>query len=204
MKAAKTIRNTSPEGRSTTTTVDEKGRPVLEESPGFAPTSYEYDERGRLTKVTSGTGTEARTTTYAYDAKDRLTSVTDPSGKEWRFEYDAAGRVVTQIGPGGQAVSYDYDKNGNLTSLTPPGPARPRVRLTIPATWNLLPRAQVGTEDRTTSYAYDLDRLPTSQTLPGGGKIEYSYDAGGRLKTMRYPGGEKTYTYDALLATPPP
>jgi RHS repeat-associated protein len=201
-KAAGTEKSISPEGRSTTTTVDAKGRPVLEESVGFAPTSYEYDERGRLTKETIGTGTEARTTTYAYDEKDRLTSITDPLGKERRFEYDAAGRVVREIGPGSQAVSYSYDENGNLTSITPPGQPAHEFGYdsrNLPTSYNA---PQVGSEDRTTGYGYDLDHLPTSLTLPSGGKIEYSYDAGGRLQTLRYPGGEKTYTYDAKTGNP--
>ena len=201
-KAAGTIKDTSPEGRSTTTTVDAKGRTVLEESPGFAPISYEYDERGRLTKETSGTGTEARTTTYSYDQNDRLTSVTDPLGKEWRFEYDAAGRVVREIGPGGQAISYDYDENGNLTSVTPPGQPAHEFGYdsrNLPTSYNA---PQAGSESRTTSYEYDLDRLPTSQTLPSGGKIEYSYDEGGRLQSLHYPGGERTYTYDAQTGNP--
>ena len=177
--------------------MDTKGRPVLEESPGFAPINYEYDERGRLAKVTSGTGTEARAITYAYDAKDRVSSMTDPSGKVWRFEYDAAGRVVSQIDPNGQAVSYSYDKNGNLTSLTPPGQPAHEFGYDSRNLGTSYTAPPVGTEDRTTSYDYDLDRLPASQTLPSGGKIEYLYDAGGRLKTLRYPEGEKNYSYDA-------
>jgi RHS repeat-associated protein len=195
-KPSKTIKNTSPEGRSSTTTVDEKGRPILEESSGFAPTSYEYDGRGRLTKITEGTGTEARTITYTYDAKDRVNSMTDPSSREWRFEYDAARRVVRQIGPNDQTISYAYDKNGNLTSITPSGQPTHEFAYdsrNLPTSYDA---PQVGTEDRTTGYDYDLDRLPTSQALPGGGKIEYLYDAGGRLKTLRYPEGEKNYSYN--------
>jgi RHS repeat-associated protein len=201
-KTSKTIKHTSPQGRIATTTLNEKGRPVREESAGFAPTSYEYDERGRLTKEISGTGTEARTTTYAYNDKDQLESVTDPLGKEWRFEYDAAGRVVRQIGPNGQAISYDYDENGNLTSISPPGqPAHEFAydNRDLATSYNA---PQVGTDNPTTTNEYDLDRLPTSQTLPGGGKIEYLYDEGGRLKTLRYPGGEKNYTYDAQTGNP--
>jgi RHS repeat-associated protein len=195
-KTAKTIRSVSPEGRKVTTTVDAKGRPVLVESPGSAPESYEYDQRGRLTKVTSGTSTESRTTTYAYDEKDRVSSVTDASGKEWRFEYDAAGRLTRQTSPSNRSVSYSYDKNGNLTSVTPPGRSAHEFTYDSRDLANSYSAPQVGAEERTTSLERDLDRLPTSKTLPGGGKIEYSYDTGGRPTMVRFLGGEKRYTYN--------
>ena len=201
-KASNTITGTSPAGRSATTKLDAKGRPIEETASGFAPTSYEYDERGRLTKETFGTGTEARTTTYSYDEKDRLTSVTYPLDKEWRFEYDAAGRVVREVGPGGQAVSYDYDQNGNLISMTPPGQPAHEFAYDSRNLGTSYTAPKVGTEDRTTSIENDFDRLPTSQTLPGGEKIEYLYDAGGRLQKVSYPGSEKTYTYDPKTGNP--
>jgi RHS repeat-associated protein len=195
-KTAKTIKGVSPEGRSATTTVDAKGRPVLTESSGSAPESYEYDQRGRLTKVTAGTGAEARTTTYAYDEKDRVSSVTDPSGKQTRFEYDEAGRLVRQTGPNNRSVSFSYDKNGNLTSVTPPGRSAHEFTYDSRDLVTSYSAPQVGAEESTTSLERDLDRLPTSKTLPGGGTIEYSYDAGGRRTKVNYPGGEKSYTYD--------
>jgi RHS repeat-associated protein len=195
-KAAKTIKGTSPEGRSATTTVDAKGRPVLVESPGFVPESYEYDERGRLAKITAGTDAEARTTAYAYDEKDRVSSITDASGIVWHFEYDAAGRLTRQTGPNNRSVSYSYDKNGNLTSVTPPGRSAHEFAYDSRNLATSYSAPQVGAEESTTSLERDLDRLPTSKSLPGGGTIEYSYDAGGRRTKVSYPGGEKSYTYN--------
>ena len=204
-KASNTITATSPAGRNATIKLDEKGRLIEETAAGFASTNYEYDERGRLRKEISGTGSEARTTTYTYDENgemDRLTSVTDPLGREWHVKYDEAGRVEKEIAPSGQAVSYDYDENGNLTSITPPGQPAHEFGYDSRDLGTSYNAPQVGTEDRTTSNAYDLDRLPTSQTLPSGGKVEYSYDEGGRLQTMRYPGGEKTFNYDPNTGNP--
>ena len=102
-----------------------------------------------------------------------------------------------EIAPTGQAISYSYDENGNLTSITPPGQPAHEFGYDNRNLGTSYNAPQVGTEDRTTSNEYDLDRLPTSLTLPGGGKIEYGYDEGGRPKTLRYPGGERTYTYNA-------
>jgi RHS repeat-associated protein len=110
--------------------------------------------------------------------------------------------VVRQIGPNDQAISYDYDENGNLTSVTPPEQPAHEFAYDSRNRPTSYDAPQVGSEDRTTSNEYDLDRLLTSQTLPGGGEIEYLYDEGGRPKTLRYPGGEKTYTYDAQTGNP--
>jgi len=60
------ITDKSPAGRLSIATVDDRGRVVLEEAGGLAPTSYAYDDRGRLTEAKTGTGDSTRTTTYTY------------------------------------------------------------------------------------------------------------------------------------------
>jgi RHS repeat-associated protein len=200
--ATKTTTTKSPEGRQGTFVEDEKDRVLLEETQGSAPTGYLYDERGRLTKVTFGTGVEARTYTYAYDEKDRLKSEKDPLGRETSFEYDAAGRLTKQTLPDGRFISFSYDANGNLTAVTPPQQPKHEFGYTNRDQNESYSAPKVGTEENTTTYEYNLDKQPVSATLPGGEKLEFIYDAGGRLQTLRYPGDEKSFSYDPRTGNP--
>jgi YD repeat-containing protein len=101
-------------GRRSFAIVEEKGRVVSEETSGLAATTYERDEKGRVTNTTTGTGENARSVSYTYDLKDRITKVTDHTGRATSFEYDAAGRVTRQTLPDVRVISYSYDENGNL------------------------------------------------------------------------------------------
>jgi RHS repeat-associated protein len=186
----------SPEGRQSALTVDGKGRVVLEEAQGLAPANYAYDERGRMTKAIFGTGTEARAFTYAYDEKDRLKSVTDPLSRVTGFEYDAAGRVTRQTLADGRAISYSYDSNGNLTSVMPPERPKHEFSYTSRNQTESYGAPDVGGEERTTTYEYNLDKQPVSATRPGGERVTFLYDEGGRLETLRYPGDEKRFSYN--------
>ncbi|MBP2001377.1 YD repeat-containing protein [Paenibacillus shirakamiensis] len=78
-------------------------------------TSYEYDNLGRLTKVTDAKGA---VTSYAYDAMGNQTSVTDAKGNVTTKTYDAKGRATKVTYPGGVKESYTYDVNDRLITKT--------------------------------------------------------------------------------------
>lgn len=94
---------------------------------------YDYDHRGRVTKMTDSSG---QTWTYRYDVSGQLTGWTSSSGESIRYTYDNRGnRVVTERGEstGRYSVNemnqytsfngteqFSYDLNGNLVrKLTP-------------------------------------------------------------------------------------
>ena len=220
----KKVTDRSPAGRQTVSTVDDEGRIVREDAGGLAPTSYAYDERGRLTESTTGTDEDARTTTYTYNEEDRVASVTDPAGRETAFTYDEAGRVTEQILPDEWVIAYTYDKNGNLTSLAPPG--RPDHSFSHTRRDEVESYAAPSTDLLTgskTIYDYNQDGQPTSIVRPGGQEVTFTYDDGGRpsktaagagddapatsyaydekgsLASMTAPSGTLSYAYDGPL-----
>lgn len=77
--------------------------------------SYEYDNLGRLKKVTDPLG---GSTQYTYDAMGNQTSITDATGKSTRKTYDAKNRLTGVTFPGNQKESYAYDANDRLTVKT--------------------------------------------------------------------------------------
>lgn len=90
---------------------------------------YEYDHRGRVTKMTDSSG---QTWSYRYDVSGQLTGWTSSSGESIRYTYDNRGnRLVMERGGStgrysvnemNQYTSYNgteqfsYDLNGNLAS----------------------------------------------------------------------------------------
>lgn len=88
---------------------------------------YDYDHRGRVTKMTDSVG---QTWTYRYDVSGQLTGWTSSSGESIRYTYDNRGnRLVMERGEStgrysvnemNQYTAYNgtdqfsYDVNGNL------------------------------------------------------------------------------------------
>lgn len=193
--ANRTITSRTPQGRQSVITLDEQGRPVLEQVPGIDPVSYSYDARGRLTSATQGSGLNARTVTLGYDNNGYFERVTDPLGRVASFVYDAAGRVTRQTLPDGRTIAYGYDANGNLVSLTPPG--RPAHTFSYTATD--LPASYtapaVGEASAQTTYGYNTDKQLTQLTRPDGKSLVLDYDAAGRLDTLTIARGALQYAY---------
>ncbi|WP_434113447.1 PKD domain-containing protein [Methylocaldum sp. GT1TLB] len=190
---------TSPVGRTLTTVVNDRGRPVSRQIPGLEPEQFAYDVRGRLQEVILGQGSDARTVHYDYYAdgpsQGWLHTVTDPLGRTVSYEYDLAGRVILKTLPDGRSVQFGYDANGNLTSLLPPGqPAHLFDYTPLDLTEHYTPPTVEAT-DPATRYQYNLDKQLTRITRPGGETVTFAYDAGGRLQTVTAPQGETTYAY---------
>jgi RHS repeat-associated protein len=197
--AAKTMTSVSPMGRTTVTTLDDKGRAVGMQSGNLAPSAYSYDSRGRLSSVTLGTAPDTRVTTFGYDESDRLKTVTDPLNRVTEYTYDDANRVTAQKFSDGNSVDFGYDANGNVTSVTPP--SRPAHAFSF--TPNDLMSSYtppVLSSEAPTTYEYNRDKQPTVIHRPDGSQIVFTYDSAGRLATTTYPsvGGNVvvTRTYD--------
>ena len=56
----------------------------------------------------------------------------------------------------------------------------------------------VDTWDPATTYTYDLDRALTRVLRPDGIAIDFTYDAGGRVSEVSFPGGLVEYGYDPV------
>jgi RHS repeat-associated protein len=111
---------TPPAGSSATSTLtDANGRTTeLRQYHGPTPTgaydstSYAYDRKGRLTKVTAPDGVHWD---YGYDLLGRQTSATDPDKGSATISYDDAGRVLSTTDSRGTTLAYSYDTLGRRT-----------------------------------------------------------------------------------------
>ena len=93
---------------------------------GSDETDYEYDDLGRLIKLTDPTDQE---TVYEYDAVGQLTKairdvvyMDPPEGPTTEYTYDAAGRLTQVTDPRGYDTDYTYDDRGQLTKVELPDP----------------------------------------------------------------------------------
>ena len=118
--STKTFTYTTPMGRQSFTTLNDKGRPILSQVAGLLPVNYGYDAQGHLISVAQGSGTTARLYTIGYDPQNRISSITDPLLRSTGFAYDLAGRITQETLPDGRVINFSYDGNGNITSITPP------------------------------------------------------------------------------------
>lgn len=93
------------------------------------PTSYDYDEAGRLIRKRRRTlSGGVKEWVYAWDAENRLRQLTTPDGTTWRYSYDPLGRrtakhATTADGTPGETAtfSWDGDRLAEAITTTPDG-----------------------------------------------------------------------------------
>lgn len=124
-------------------------------SPEAAPlVSFGYDDAGRLTHVTDGSGVPY---VYEWDEHDRIRGWVDRNGYGFRYVYDDAGRVVCTEGDGGYLTAYlTYDPQQRVTTVT-------------------------DSLGQPTEYHYDRFQKIRKIVDPLGGEIRTGYDQYGRL-----------------------
>lgn len=194
-QATRLLNTTTPAGRTSTVTLDTKGRVVQEQVAGLEAVSYTYDSLGRLSTITLGSGQDARTSTLSYNTKNELISIKDPLDRTVGFIYDVAGRITSQTLPDLREIHYTYDANGNVTSLTPPGsPAHTFSYTPVDLEESYTP-PDLGFAPRQTQYTYNVNRQLDLVTRPDGQTIELNYDTAGRVSTLIIPTGTVQYTY---------
>ena len=191
------ITTTSPMGRVSTTTIDDKGRIQNVEVPELAPVNFDYDTQGRPITFTAGTGTSARITTLSYNSEGYPDTLSNPLSQDTRFEYDQAGGTTRLILADLREIGFGYDANGNTTSVTPPEKPDHTFSYTavnLEETYN--PPA-LGTLTTPTQYAYNLDKKLHKIIRPDGKTIQFDYNSKGKLELVTLPDSKTlAYTYD--------
>ena len=195
--ATRTTTRTSAVGRSSMTGLDEKGRVILNWVDGLADIWSAYDEKGRLSTISQGSGADERKTTFTYNGEGYLQTVTDPLGRILNYGYDAAGRVILEVLPDSREVRYTYDANGNLTSLTPPGRPAHVFQYTKTDQPSEYAPPDVGAGTNSTLYQYDLAKRLTRITRPDGQAIDFVYNSGGQLVEQKMPHDTLTFSYNS-------
>ena len=79
----------------------------------YQSTSYTYDARDNLTRVTDALGT---TTVITYDGFGLKTGMHDPDMGVWGYGYDPGGNLQWQQDAKGQRVSFEYDRLNRLVT----------------------------------------------------------------------------------------
>lgn len=189
---------TTPARRQVITRMNAQGRVVGRAVPGTLPVSLAYDDSGRLSSISQGTGAQSRVVTVSHDAEGRVARIIDPLGRSTRFEYDPAGRVTKQVFADGREILYAYDPNGNLAALTPPGRSAHRFEHTAADRVRTYKAPDVSSSRTQTAYAYNPDGQLTRVTRPGDAKpIDVEYDKAGRISALAIAQGKIRYLFDA-------
>ncbi|MFI6325526.1 LamG-like jellyroll fold domain-containing protein [Nonomuraea sp. NPDC050556] len=196
---------------TTTQSFDLAGRTTKITDPSGNATQVDYDLAGRRITETNlnASGTILRTRSFGYDSAGNLTSNTSAEGRITKQTFDALNRVTALIEPVSATdsitTSFGYDAAGARTRLTD-GRGN--------ATWTsynslALPETVVepataahpDSADRTWTQVYDQAANPVASLLPGGVRIDRTFDHLGRLTKESGSGGqsasaERTYGYD--------
>lgn len=191
---SRTLTYTTPAGRGASLGLDALGRVVAWGLSGLDPTGYSYDGRGSLTRISEG---GVRDTSLTYDAAFQRTGFTDPLGRAVGLSYDGAARVVSLTLPGARVVSFGYDAAGNPTAITPPGRAAHTAGYTDIGLASSYTPPGLAAGGGPTLLDHDLDRALAGVTLPGGPRIDVTYDAAGRPSAVGFTRGSLGYGYDA-------
>ncbi|MCF6211896.1 MAG: RHS repeat protein [Gammaproteobacteria bacterium] len=190
---------TTPEGRTRTTVLDDKGRVLSMQASGLAALNFSYDTRGRLADITLGSGTDSRSLQMSYDSNGYLGSLTDDLNRVTGFTRDILGRVSQQTTPDSRLIDFSFDPNGNLTALTPPDRSAHRFDYTAGDQEDTYtPPGVSGISSPATRYDYNRDKQLTRITRPDGQTVDLTYHPDkGHLTTLTIPRGDYTYSYEA-------
>lgn len=170
-------------GANNTLTSDEQG-------------TYRYDANGNLIAQTTP---EGRTTTWEYDERNRLTRTATPDGDVATYAYDAFGNQIRESHTSGQSFEREYDTMGRLRAETDAD----GVRTTY--TWRgALMTSSTDSLGNTTRYGYDAMGRCVSTTDALGNTSRTTYDALGRITSQTDAEGARTsyrLTAAGLLAS---
>lgn len=179
------------------------------------PTTYHYDERGR---IVAATNTMGYTTTNEYNDPlypDNPSATTDALGNTTFYEYDRAGRTTKVTDPEGNITTYRYDDNGNLRETVQliPNPENPGELIEISRTTNVYNEAYRGRNllektidaaGNVTTYEYDsknhIEKVAQQVTDPNTGQLAdviTSYD----YNDVNFPSSPSSTTDPAGLTT---
>ena len=177
----------SPEGRTAVIGYDPGEQLISSLSiPGLQETTFDYDDRGRLVSIVSG----SREIDYRYTPNGFLESITDAENHTTSYAYDDVGRVTRIDRSDSSSVWFSYDGNGNITMFTNPNAIIHGFGYNKVNLYDVFQTPLSGGY----RFEYDRDRQLTQINFPSGNQIMNSYDATRLLQTQT-PEGNIAYTY---------
>ncbi|MEU9296745.1 LamG-like jellyroll fold domain-containing protein [Streptomyces sp. NPDC048266] len=206
------IETTDGAGNTSKFTYDMDGQVLTSTDPDGTSTRNTYDGFGLLvaTSDLDAQGNTLRTSSSTYDRMGNPVTLTDYRGHTKTFTYDPTGLVTKLVEPVSATESitttYGYDVAGNLTRFTD---GRGNPFITTYNTWGM-PESTIepstpthpNLADRTFTAVYDASGRAKEMRSPGGVSVTYEYDVKSRLVRQSGHGAEAvtvdhTYDYDA-------
>ena len=152
---------------------------------------FEYD---LLDRVISEKGFDKAELIYKYNPASELVYQKDALDREFFYRRDSLGRVTTRLSSDASTINYSYDKSGKIVKAEN---ADGVVRLTYDGTWQVISENQNG---QIINYEYDAEGRRTARILEIEGsqskRVEYLYDADGKLSLVRFDGHNINYERD--------
>ncbi len=184
---------TDEKGSITRLSHDSKANRLTRTDPVNALTRWTYEPV--FNKPTSRTDALGRVTSYQYDAKGNLIRITDPNGGVTISTYDAFGNVLTVTDPVGAVTTFTYDAHGNVLT------AKDALGNITTFTYDAAGRRTSVKNARgfITRQAYDANDALVSVTNAISQVTSFIHDASGNLTQITRPGSNITkFAYDKL------
>lgn len=182
---------TDPAGRAFTYGYDDTGNLVQMTDALGGSTRLNY--AGAFNRLAQLADAKGNLTRYSHDAQGNLSAITYANGTVERWAYDPAGNLITWTNRRTQRISYQFNTNGQLTAKLYPDGSRAiygydaRGNLTLASNY-------VGA----VTLAYDASDRLQRITYPGNRWLEYTYNAAGQRAAMTDQLGYRLdYDYDA-------
>jgi RHS repeat-associated protein len=176
------------------------------EAEGSHVTSYAYYEDGTLKDLTDANG---NVTHWAVDLQSRPTSKTYAYGtrevQTETYAYETTNSRLHSVTDAlGQVKTFTYAHDNRITNITYTNAVNPTPNVAL--AWDsLFPRLASMTDGTgTTTYAYRPVgalgglKLASIQGPFSNDTIGFAYDALGRMSQRNIPGGNESFSYDAI------
>ena len=152
-------------------------------------TSWKRNRKGEVVEKRTPLG---ELCSYAYDAVGNLVSKIDEDGLKTLYEYNQANKLAKVVYADGKTVELGYNPLKQLTQF------RDWLGTTYIQT-DALGRIEKVTDFEGKTVQYELDALGrrTGLIYPDSSKVDYAWNAAGRLESVQSPNSTTQFRYDA-------
>ena len=180
-----------PLGRSTSFSYDALGNQIGKNDRLNRPTRIDYDALNRPATITYVDATVG----YNFDEAGRLTKITDTNSGAIDWTYDNANRMLSEKTPQG-TVSYAYNKANQRATMT--AADRPVVNYGYDPAGRL---STIKQSAETFTWAYDELSRMKSLSRPNNITTNYEYDAANKLSRILHANAVSGFALEDLKYT---